>query len=244
VVSIVAKNLDVSALRPALAGDWPAAMAAFDGDRQVNGLGVDTRGDSVAGLSDLLVEHGVDPIAWYGVRLFTDGWAPDRPATNPDHLLLRVELEASRRDPYHQLSRLFHLLGCRRQEQRSDPLVDPSVARWADGAYRLQVRRRRRGASPRWVFAGFPRYKEETMASTDATERTITTRFEPYPVDETQLTAVAFLARYSGRTLDAYRHDLRNLFQWAADHDLAVLEGTRAHLGLYRSAMEERGLAA
>jgi hypothetical protein len=29
-------------------------------------------------------------------------------------------------------------------------------------------------------------------------------------------TTNAFLARYSSRTLDAYRHDLRNLFQWAA----------------------------
>lgn len=53
-----------------------------------------------------------------------------------------------------------------------------------------------------------------------------------------------FLARYSGRTLDAYRYDLRNLFQWAADHGLPVLEATRAHLELYRSSMEERGRAA
>jgi site-specific recombinase XerC len=55
---------------------------------------------------------------------------------------------------------------------------------------------------------------------------------------------VAFLACYSGRTLHAYRHDLRNLLQWAADHDMAVLEATRAHLELYRTSMEDRGLAA
>jgi integrase len=67
----------------------------------------------------------------------------------------------------------------------------------------------------------------------------------PLAPDEAELAAVAFLARYSGRTLDAYRHDLRNLFQWAADHGLAVLEATRAHLELYRASMEEeRGLAA
>lgn len=30
--------------------------------------------------------------------------------------------------------------------------------------------------------------------------------------DQAELAAIAFLARYSGRTLDAYRHDLRNLF--------------------------------
>src|SRR5437764_14522840 len=62
--------------------------------------------------------------------------------------------------------------------------------------------------------------------------------------DEAELAAVAFLARYSGRTLDAYRNDLRNLFQWAADHGLPVLETTRAHLEMYRTSMEERGLAA
>jgi integrase/recombinase XerD len=64
------------------------------------------------------------------------------------------------------------------------------------------------------------------------------------PPDEAEMAVVAFLARYSGRTLDAYRHDLRNLFQWADDHGLPVLEATRAHLELYRSSMEERGLAA
>ncbi len=58
------------------------------------------------------------------------------------------------------------------------------------------------------------------------------------------MAAVTFLARYSGRTLDAYRHDLRGLFQWAADRRIAVLEATRAHFELYRTSMEERGLAA
>jgi hypothetical protein len=37
-------------------------------------------------------------------------------------------------------------------------------------------------------------------------------RFEAtHAVDAAQLAAAAFLARYSGRTLDACRHDLRNL---------------------------------
>ena len=35
--------------------------------------------------------------------------------------------------------------------------------------------------------------------------------------DEAELAAAAFLARYNGRTLDAYRHDLRTFFQWASD---------------------------
>jgi hypothetical protein len=32
---------------------------------------------------------------------------------------------------------------------------------------------------------------------------------QPFVPDEAELAAVSFLARYSGRTLDAYRHDLR-----------------------------------
>lgn len=65
-----------------------------------------------------------------------------------------------------------------------------------------------------------------------------------YLTDEAQLAAAAFLARYSGRTLDAYRHDLRGYFQWASDIGLGVLEATRPHIELYRAFLEERGLAA
>jgi hypothetical protein len=64
------------------------------------------------------------------------------------------------------------------------------------------------------------------------------------PLDEAQMAAAAFLARYSARTLDAYRHDLRAFFQWATDSHLVVLRATRPHIELYRAAMEERGLAA
>lgn len=110
-VSIVAKNADVLAARPAQEGRWADALAAFDADRQVNGLGIDTRADRVDDLSALLARHGVDPVAWYGVRLFTDAWSPDRRAEDPEEDVLAVELEASRRDPYRQLSRLFHLVG-------------------------------------------------------------------------------------------------------------------------------------
>lgn len=64
------------------------------------------------------------------------------------------------------------------------------------------------------------------------------------PVDEAELAAAAFLARYQGRTLDAYRYDLRAFFQWAADDRLDILEATRPQIELYVRAMEARGLAA
>jgi integrase/recombinase XerD len=63
-------------------------------------------------------------------------------------------------------------------------------------------------------------------------------------VDDAQVAAAAFLARYSGRTLDAYRHDLRGFFQWAVDYSIPVLEATRPHIELFRSWMDDRGLAA
>jgi hypothetical protein len=115
IVSVVAKNRHSLAARPALAGNWAEALAAFDSDRQINGLGVDTRADTIEGLSELLAGCGVEPVAWYGVRLFTDGWTPDRPALDAEDDVLAVELEASRRDPYRQLSRLFHFVGTRRR---------------------------------------------------------------------------------------------------------------------------------
>jgi hypothetical protein len=61
---------------------------------------------------------------------------------------------------------------------------------------------------------------------------------------EAHLAAAAFMARYQGRTLDAYRHDLRVFFQWALEVDLdagcdspvtprraAPGQGNRASLG-------------
>jgi integrase/recombinase XerD len=63
-------------------------------------------------------------------------------------------------------------------------------------------------------------------------------------VDEAQLAAASFLARYSRRTLEAYRHDLRGYFQWAADNAVEVLKATRPHVELFRAWMENRGLAA
>jgi site-specific recombinase XerD len=82
------------------------------------------------------------------------------------------------------------------------------------------------------------------MTTLEQTTTTLWRAVDEVAVDEAQLAAAAFLARYSGRTLDAYRHDLRAFFQWASDRQLLVLNATRPHIELYRAAMEERGLAA
>jgi S-adenosylmethionine-dependent methyltransferase len=111
IVSLAAKNARNLATRPALEGNWAEALAAFDTDRQVNGLGLDTRADTVEDLTAMLADVGVERIAWYGVRLFTDSWTPAQLGADAEDLALEVELQASRRDPYRLMSRMFHIIG-------------------------------------------------------------------------------------------------------------------------------------
>jgi hypothetical protein len=62
------------------------------------------------------------------------------------------------------------------------------------------------------------------MSVLDSDSKTLATIIEDPGFDEAQVAAAALLARYNGRTLDAYRYDLRTFFQWAADVGLTVME--------------------
>ena len=119
-VSILAGNANASAMRPALERRWDDALAAFDARSEIGVLGLPTYAGTVDELSELLRGKGVTPLRWYGVWHFAD-WIdlsgttldPDDPAAVAK--IAAVELEASRRDPYRQLSRIFHLIGRRDQ---------------------------------------------------------------------------------------------------------------------------------
>jgi S-adenosylmethionine-dependent methyltransferase len=111
-VSVMALNARTLAIRPALEHRWAAALAAFDAGSEVGALGMDTRGDTVEGLSELLRAAGVEPLQWYGVWLFSD-WMQLPVDTTDIVAVADVELEASLRDPYRSLSRVFHLVGRR-----------------------------------------------------------------------------------------------------------------------------------
>jgi SAM-dependent methyltransferase len=110
VLSISALNARTLAIRPALDHRWADALAAFDATREVGVLGTDTRADTIEGLSDLFRHNGMDTERWYGAWLFTD-WLNLPPEDTDLEALAAVELEASMRDPYRQLSRAFHLIG-------------------------------------------------------------------------------------------------------------------------------------
>ena len=84
-----------------------------------------------------------------------------------------------------------------------------------------------------------PRQKEEIMRTPMPNSVALVSARDA-PFAQAQIAAAAYLARYSGRTLETYRYDLRTFFQWCTDVGLDVLEAKRAHIELWRSAMEER----
>jgi SAM-dependent methyltransferase len=116
VVSIMTGNAKTMAVRPALERRWSDALASFDARTEMGVLGVPGRADTVEELSELVRRYGVEPLTWYGVWLFVD-WLAFSGAELDVHdsaqveATAAVELEASRRDPYRQLSRVFHLVG-------------------------------------------------------------------------------------------------------------------------------------
>ena len=116
VVSIMTGNAKATAVQPALERRWDDALAAFDARTGTGVLGVRGRADTVEEVSELLRSGSVEPVRWYGVWLFVDwlefsGAKLDPGDSKQVAAAAAVELEASRRDPYRQLSRVFHLLG-------------------------------------------------------------------------------------------------------------------------------------
>jgi SAM-dependent methyltransferase len=119
IVSVMTGNADAMAVRPALERRWEDALASFESRTEVGVLGVPVRADTVEELGGLLSDRAVELLRWYGVWLFVDwlefsGAEPD--VHDPDRMaaMAAVELEASRRDPYRRLSRVFHLVGRKR----------------------------------------------------------------------------------------------------------------------------------
>lgn len=116
-VSILTGNAKTTAVRPALERRWNDALTAFDTRTgTVPGLEVQGRADTVDELSELMHIREVEHERWYGVWLFVDWLEFSGVDLNPSDrdevaAIAAVELEASKRDPYRQLSRAFHLIG-------------------------------------------------------------------------------------------------------------------------------------
>jgi len=116
IVSIMTGNANAGAVRPALERRWDDALSSFDARHEIGVLGVRGRADTVDELSELMRDGGVEPVSWYGVWLFVDWLEFSGVELDPDdeaqvQATAAVELEASRRDPYRGISRVFHLIG-------------------------------------------------------------------------------------------------------------------------------------
>jgi SAM-dependent methyltransferase len=112
VVSIMAKSVTALPIMPAFHGRWSEVIDLFDADRVVNNLGVMTRGDTVENLSRIIEGLGGTVDAWYGVAYFTQGQSISRDTLADEEFaaILAAEVEASHRDPFRQLSNMFHVL--------------------------------------------------------------------------------------------------------------------------------------
>lgn len=115
VVSVLAKNGDALAMRPALQRRWREATTALGhppaggplGD--VGGMGVRTRAHRLADLTALLAAESVRVVSWYGIRVFTDHLFDE--AADDLSTVLAAEEAAGSRDPYRAVARLLHVVG-------------------------------------------------------------------------------------------------------------------------------------
>ena len=119
IISIMTGNAKASAIQPALERRWDDALGAFDLRTGIGVLGLPGQADTVEEMSELLRTRGVEPLGWYGVWLFVDwlefsGVKLDLSDSKQVVATAAVELEASRRDPYRQVSRVFHLVARKR----------------------------------------------------------------------------------------------------------------------------------
>ncbi|MFC5906392.1 class I SAM-dependent methyltransferase [Streptacidiphilus monticola] len=110
-LSVLCRNADALAMRPALTGDWTAALAAFDGVHYTNRLGLPTRADRLADLARTLTELQVPLRSWFGVRVFCDTVPDDAPLPPDLPELLAVEERAGAADPYRGVAALLHVIG-------------------------------------------------------------------------------------------------------------------------------------
>ncbi len=124
-VSVVARNADALAWRPATRHDWVAALALLDEQERAaaegrdpsyrNEIGVPARADRLDDLTAALETEGLHVEEWYGVRVASDNVPVDAPTPPPDELarILDVEEQLGRADPYRRLGTLLHVVARR-----------------------------------------------------------------------------------------------------------------------------------
>ncbi|MEV5134546.1 methyltransferase domain-containing protein [Streptomyces sp. NPDC053705] len=101
-LSLLVRNADALAMRPGTAGDFGAALAAFETDTYTNRLGLSVRADRLDVLRATLAGIAAPLHTWYGVRVFTDNVSNEAELPGPEELarVFDAEDRAGRTDPY------------------------------------------------------------------------------------------------------------------------------------------------
>ncbi|MBV9023606.1 MAG: methyltransferase domain-containing protein [Streptomycetaceae bacterium] len=126
VVSILAKNAESMAMRPALERRWAEAREALASSEETGRLGVTSRGVRRDAVEDALAACGVTATAWYGVRIFTDH-LKDTPVGEDFPEILQTEWQAGCLSPYRDIARLFHLISRRAPDEHTQRLLFKAV---------------------------------------------------------------------------------------------------------------------
>lgn len=108
VLSLVFKNAEALAMRPALEGRWSDAARAFDATADVGGLGTTTRAHTRGDVDRWCEAGGWVPRSWFGIWVMSDH-LHDAPLASLSEVL-PIEARAARTDPYRAVSRLVHAL--------------------------------------------------------------------------------------------------------------------------------------
>ncbi|HKX66633.1 MAG TPA: methyltransferase domain-containing protein [Intrasporangium sp.] len=121
-VSVVARNADALAWRPASRRDWAGVLATLDEQDQaiaerrdpwyVNEIHVRARADRLDELTARFERERLRVEQWYGIRVASDDVGVDTPAPPPAELARIVEVEdrLGRTDPYRRLGTLVHVV--------------------------------------------------------------------------------------------------------------------------------------
>lgn len=120
VLSVVVKNRDALAMRPALEGRWSDVPDAVDAEGDAGGLGIVNKAHTVSDVFEAMHRAGCDVIEWYGIRVVSDVLAYESDANVEE--VLEAERSLTNRDPYRSLGRLLHVVGVRRPEVSSQTL--------------------------------------------------------------------------------------------------------------------------
>lgn len=113
VLSLLTRNQAGIAMRAGMEGRWQDAIDGFGARRYTNNLGIDdVRADDPDEVMAACEAQGLEVMAWYGVRLFTDHrHAPER--SDDLDSMIEAERVAGERDPYRRVAALTHVLARR-----------------------------------------------------------------------------------------------------------------------------------